>query len=207
MPRGLSAPFIAAMTSPTCRPAYLFEGVFSEYTMRLWSGVGDLSWGGYTWSGNGWLQGFEGAPETDDLSDVSLGVQLSGLPETVINIILSGSRQGATGKRYLAFLNANLSLAADPYLLFQGELDYPTLEEAAADSHIALKYVTSLTKNTRRKEFRFEPETQKLFYPGDAGFNFITATLEWSGFWGKKKKLKEGTVRKLKNINIPPVGR
>lgn len=200
MARTLPNDFVTAMTSATCRPVILFEGVFENYTLNLWTGSGDLSWDSKTWQGNGWFAGYQGLVESDDLSDIALEVQLSGLPETVLNLILASVQQGASGKLWVGMTTAALALVSDPVLMFSGVLDYPSLEEGAGDSVVSLKYTTLLTTNQRGREFRFEPETQRLHHPGDTGFDWVTATLEWNGFWGnKRRKPQQGKSPKRTN--------
>jgi len=200
MARVLSAGLLAALQSSSLSPAILFEAVFSTLTLRLWNGAGDISWSGSTWSGNGWFRGWEGGAESDEVTETAIDVSLSGLPPEMVNLILTGSNHGALGKLYLCALDASSQLIADPYLLFQGELDTPELDEGVADAEISLRYSTAFSKSDRAKEYRYDPETQKIFYPDDRGFEYITSTLEWDGSWGiKKKKPPANNNSKAKN--------
>lgn len=200
MARALTAGLLAALQSSNLSPIVLLEAVFSTLTLRLWNGSGDLSWSGVVWSGNGWFRGWEGGTESDEISETSIDVSLSGLPAEMVSLILTGSKHGATGKLYLGALDSSSQLIADPYLLFQGELDTPELDEGVADAEISLRYSTAFSNNDRAKEYRYDPETQRIFYPDDRGFEYITSTLEWDGSWGiKKKKPKAGNSTKAKN--------
>lgn len=188
MTRALTAGFITEATAKSNSPVFFFEAVFESLTLRLWNGIGDLSWSGQTWLGNGWFDGFSGAEESNDFARNGMEVQLSGLPETLIALILSGSKQGSSGKLWLGFLNSSNGVIADPYLVFEGKLDIPSLDEGPDEALITLTYENEFTLINRSTEFRWEPESQKIFYPNDRGFEFMTATQEWNGQWGTKKK-------------------
>lgn len=188
MTRALTAGMITELNAATCRPAIFFEAVFEAFTLRLWNGVGDISWNSQTWLGNGWFRSFVGPRETDDFARYNLEVVLSGIPDTMLALILGGSKQGASGKLWLGMLNASRQVIADPYLVYDGKLDIPIVDEGASDSEITLTYENEFTNTNRSTDFRWEPESQKIFYPTDRGFEYVTATQEWTGHWGPKKQ-------------------
>ena len=57
MNRNATAAFVAALSDQDLRPVIFFEGEFASGWVRLWSGLGDVSWNGRTWSGAGSLLG------------------------------------------------------------------------------------------------------------------------------------------------------
>jgi len=188
MTRALSAGLISELTASLCRPIMLFEGVFESLTLRLSTGNGDISWNGETWLGNGWLREWSGPQESDDFAKNNLEIILTGVPELMLALIMAGIKQGAAGKFYFGMLNAAGAVITSPYLLFEGKLDVPVLDEGQEDSQITLTYENEYTSVNRSKESRWEPETQKMFYPSDLGFQYVTATQEWNGTWGPKKQ-------------------
>lgn len=199
MARALTAGMITELTANTCRPAFFFEAVFESFTLRIWNGVGDISWNSQTWLGNGWFRGFSGARESDDFSRNNLEVHLSGVPDTVLALILAGSKQGAPGKLWLGMLNASRQVIADPYLVYEGKLDIPMLDEGAEDTEVTLTFENEFTSVNRSTDFRWESESQKIFYPTDKGFEYVTATQEWTGHWGPKKQKPREKKNKKKN--------
>ena len=59
MARDLDASLLAEVTAAATRVVFLYEAEFSSGTTRAWTGVGDLSWNGETWTGVGRLGGHE----------------------------------------------------------------------------------------------------------------------------------------------------
>lgn len=198
MTRDVTSNWLTQAQADTCSPVFLFEGVFEGLTLRLWSGVGDITWDSKTWNGNGWLRGFDDGTETDEIAENDCSVKLAGLPAQMVATILGNAQHNATGKIWISFLSSGALV--DPYLWFEGLLDEPNLEEGADEAVITVKYTTVLSLNARTREFRYDPETQKLFYPDDQGLDYMTATLEWDGFWGKTKRaVRRQKARKEKN--------
>ena len=65
--RALTTAMKNELVAKTNRPILIYEGIFVGFTLRLWSGVGDLTWGDNVFLGNGWFQGYEGIEEDNDL--------------------------------------------------------------------------------------------------------------------------------------------
>ena len=57
MSRDLTVAFAAALAEPQLRPVLFFEGQFASGWVRIWSGLGEVSWNGQIWSGAGSLVG------------------------------------------------------------------------------------------------------------------------------------------------------
>lgn len=106
MSRGLDAGTVDALSAQLVRPIILFEGVFATGTVRLWSGLGDLSYAGETWQGVGTLGGVSPVQETQEVRANGLRVSLSGIPAELVSLALQSLRQNRAGKIWLAFLPA-----------------------------------------------------------------------------------------------------
>ena len=76
--RGLDATTATAFDAQVVYPALLFEGEFSTGTGRWWSGVGTLSWGGYSWLGMGGLVGISAIDETTSVEARGFTVSFGG---------------------------------------------------------------------------------------------------------------------------------
>ena len=186
--RSLTTAFKNELAAGSNRPAILYEGVFDGLTLRLWNGVGNLSWNSQTWLGNGWFHGWSGGGDADDMSSNSIDVVLSGVPEQLISQILGGSKQGADGTIYLAMLDSSGAVVANPAVIFTGYLDVPTLEYNVQDPQLTITYETRLVDLDKPLEFRYDNETQRFFYPSDLGFQYVVAASEWNGQWGATRK-------------------
>ena len=77
MSRDLTAAFASALADQTLRPVIFFEGQFASGWVRIWSGLGEVSWNGETWAGAGSLLGLGSLDETGEV--VAGGTAVSGL--------------------------------------------------------------------------------------------------------------------------------
>jgi len=192
MPRDLTAGMISAITASTCRPILLFEGEFSSGNINFWSGSGDLTWDSKTWQGNGLIHGFKLAPETGDIEATGIEVELSGVSQSMIQLVLSSVEQGRTGIIWLGMLDTSGAVIADPYPVFNGLFDMAEISEDSETPQVTLKYESRLIELEKTKDFRYTTESQRLFNNTDKGFEYVDGLQDWQGFWGRaKKKLKK----------------
>lgn len=188
MARAVTSPWIAEATATKCTPILLFEGVFgSGVNLRLWNGIGDLSWDSKTWNGNGWFHGVTPAAEDEEINASNMEVLLAGVPAATVSAILGQSRQGATGKLWIGFLDAN-GAAIDPYLQFEGKFDTAEVRETVDQPMLTMTYESELVEMERPKEFRYNQETQRYFYPEDRGFEYVQRLQETPIFWGRTRE-------------------
>lgn len=182
--RELTSDYLAELEASAVKIAFFFEGEFASSTIWLWSGVGPITWDGKTWLGNGWLQGWSGAGETSELKAVSMDITLAGVPQDVLSLMLNEASQNKFGRLYLAFLDASDAVIDDPYLLFEGKLDYPEISDSSNDATVVISYESELVELEQAEESRYTDINQKSIYPTDLGLEYITSLAEWSGFWG-----------------------
>jgi|GEM_PF-255902 len=197
MTRALTADFLAELEAAHVRIAFFFEGEFNSSTIRLWSGLGDISWDSKTWNGNGWFQGVGGIGESADIKATNLEITLAGVPSSVVALALNEAAQNKLGKLWLAFLDGAEAVINDPYLCFEGKLDTAEIQESASDATVVFTYETELIELEKAEEQRFTDVYQKSIYPDDRGLEYITGLADWDGFWGvPEKKPKQKTKPK-----------
>ncbi len=184
MARDLTAGVIAQLQAASVEVGVLFEGEFASGWVRLWSGVGTLSWDGETWSGVGTLLGISGIDETNEIRASGLTVSLSGVPSDLLSAALGDARSGKTGRVYLAFFSGG-SIVADPILQFEGRLDVPAIEDGPETATISISYESELIDLERARERRYTPEDQAIDFPGDLGFNYVAALQDAQITWGR----------------------
>jgi hypothetical protein len=186
--RNLTAGWIAEATAATRRPVVFFEGVFSSGTLRLWNGYGDISWGGFTWQGNGWFQAPDGMEETVELEATDMSIVLSGIPDAMLALVLGDQQQGALGTLWFGFLNASGGVVSDAYPAWSGYFSHAEVDYGAAAASVELFYDSPLVDLERPREGRWTDQSQRQLFPGDTGFRYVVAAANWSGTWGQGKK-------------------
>jgi hypothetical protein len=185
MSRLLSSGVQSAIVASEVSPIVLFEAEFASGWLRIWSGIGDLSWSSGTWTGAGTLFSVSSVEETADTSAKGITVTLSGIPADMISLVLSDMRQGKSGKVYLGFLDSNGAIISDPVLAFEGRLDIPALQEEAESATISISYESRLIDLQRTRESRYTNEDQQRAYPGDKAFEFVPNLQEIQINWGR----------------------
>lgn len=185
MARTLTPAALAEILAQAKTVAVFFEGAFASGTVRLWSGLGDLTWNGLTWSGAGDLGTVSPILETTDVQANGVRVTLSGIPAASLSLALQEARRGQTGTIWLAFLDDTGAVVADPYIAFSGRLDQPQIEDGGDTAAISIAYENRLIDLERPRERRFDHQDQQIDHPGDLGFAYVASIQQWNGVWGR----------------------
>ena len=194
MSRDISAGVQSAISETQVQPIILFQGNFASGNIYVWSGYGNLSWGGGTYLGVGTLGSISSVSEASEISAKGITVSMSGIPSDLISLVLGDVRQGATGKVHLGFLNSSNELIDDPILMFEGKLDVPSIQEGGDTSTITLSYESRLIDLQRARESRYTNEDQQREYAGDLGCEFVATLQEKQITWGKADPVKTTTT-------------
>lgn len=185
MARDLTAGLIAALTAAKLTPVVFFEGEFSTGTLRLWSGVGSITWDGETWVGAGSMGGISAIEESSDVRAVGIACTLNGQADSLLAIALGNVRQGLPGKVWIGTLDAAGAVEADPFLAFSGWADVPETLDEGQTATITLRYESRLIDLDRTRERRYTDQYQQHEYSGDLGFDNVTALQDAQITWGR----------------------
>jgi hypothetical protein len=184
MARDLTASVITQLQAASVEVGILFEGEFASGWVRLWSGIGTLSWDSKTWTGTGNLLGISGIDETAEVRASGMTVSLSGVPSDLLSAALGDARSGRIGRVYLAFFSGG-SIVGDPILQFEGRLDVPAIEDGPETATISISYESELIDLERARERRYTPEDQAIDFPGDLGFDYVASLQDAQITWGR----------------------
>jgi hypothetical protein len=166
-------------------PFLLFEGDFISGTVRAWSGYGNLTWRGVSWTGTGTLLAVSNIVESNETTASGITVTLNGIPSELISLALGEIKQGASGKIYLGMLDGQ-TVINDPILLFSGKLDIPAISDEGETAEITITYESRLIDLERARVNRYTPEDQKRLFPGDLGLDYVPAIQDKKVVWGRK---------------------
>jgi hypothetical protein len=171
------------------RPAYFVRMVFdsgeSPNVLNLWNGVGDLAFGGNTYTGVGDLLAISQITETADIQATGINVSLTGVKSSFIVIAKDHDYQGRALTVSLGAFDASGSLIADPVIVFSGFMDTMTISENGQYSTISIAVENKLIAFERAKVRRYTAEDQKIDHPTDKGFEFVTAIVQKQIMWGR----------------------
>lgn len=185
MSRVLSNAMKEMAVAKVVRPIFLVHMVFDSSELNIWSGVGDLSFDSVTYTGLGDLLSISDIKETSDISATGISVSLSGVKTSLIAVAKDQDYQGRELTVRLGAFNESGSLIADPVIIFSGFMDTMTIAEAGAYSSITIAVENKLVAFERAKVRRYTAEDQKIEYPADKGFEFVTSIVQKEIFWGR----------------------
>jgi hypothetical protein len=180
--RAIPAGTDAALLSKKLAPIGLVQLGFGSGTVRLWTGFGNMSWGGFTWSGTGTLGQIGPMEETVESRAATVQLQLSGIPPDVLKIALAEDWQGRDARIYYGVLDDNRQWVGDPFQIRRGLMDLMTLTEGK-EASIALAIESRDIDLGRAKIRRYTAEDQRAEYPGDKGCDAVALLQSWNGIW------------------------
>lgn len=210
MSRNISTEMQEVVTSSVIFPIIFVEAEFDSGSVRLWSGIGDLSWDTKTWTGGGSLLKVDAVEESNEVKAVGTSVTLSGIPSDLLSIALQEDYQGRPLKIYLGafsvdsqyltqengdyvlkedggrlYLLTETDIVATPVIIFSGRMDIMNIEESGETSSIRISVENRLIDFERNKERRYTSEDQKIDYPTDKGFEFVSSIQDKEIVWGR----------------------
>lgn len=183
MSRELTSLVSDELAKQVVAPIILYEGEFDGGTVRLWTGVGTLSWNGQSWVGRGEFLGFDAIEETTEVVAKGMQITLNGQESALVAVALAQCRMGKRGTLWLGFLDSAGAVISDPVQIFGGLLDVPTIQRNGDSSAISVSYESRLVGLTNPNDRRYTPEDQKIEFPTDTGFDFVAGLQDAQLVW------------------------
>jgi len=181
MSRTIPAALVAAFSQESIEPYYAIEMSFSSGTVRLWTGYGDRTIDGQTYTGAGTLLAISGLEETGDLSAKGATVSLSGIAQEIVSVALQEPYQG----REARILCGETSVS-DFVEAFAGLMDTMPISTTGDTATVSLtiesKQVTLQKPNVRR----YTSANHKLRHPTDTFCDFVAMLQDKELAWGRK---------------------
>ncbi len=187
MDRNMQAVVSDAIASDRLCPILLGSVGTAGGTVRMWTGLGDLTWNGDVYTGGGDLVSVGAIEEKHDSQVSAQGTvfSLSGVNPDDLSIALSEIRQGLPGKLWFAVLDGDSGvLVGEPVQIFSGLTDVPTIDDGGDTITISLSIENRLIDLERARVRRYTPEDQKAVYPDDKGFDYVAGLQEAEVSWG-----------------------
>jgi hypothetical protein len=182
--RDLTAAVIAALGAGTQHPVLLFKLKTSTGDVRAWTGIGDLIFQSEIYAGVGDMVGVGPLQETEEPRANPLVLKLSGVPSTMLSIVLGTQYQGRQTSLWLGFLD-DAGLISSPVLLFRGRADMTVIDEGPETSVITFTAESRLADLHRPRLRRYTHEDQQELFTGDLGLQFVTTIQNTEVVWGE----------------------
>lgn len=186
MSRDLTAGMIAEVKADSLAPIFLVKAEFDSGDLCLWTGYGNLSYGGDTYTGAGTLLSISQIEETAGIEANGISVSLNGELQSLIAVALAENYQNRPLTIYFGALNLTTkALISDPYKLFAGRMDVMEINNNANITTIGVNVESNLSilKNSRNR--KYTPEDQKIDYATDTFFDTVASLQDAQVVWGK----------------------
>ena len=181
--RALDSNMQAALSAGVIVPAIMAMLTFKSGTVYVWSGVGNLPYGGNTYQGVGTLGSVGAIVEGLSVQAMGTSVSLSGIDPALYGDSMDDIVTGQPAKVWFALLNQGAIIGA-PYLAFSGLIDKPTVSEGGDSITITIALENRLTNLQRPNARRYSSADQRIKYPTDSGFTWVEALANTANVWG-----------------------
>lgn len=203
--RDISPEMEAALHAPNVQPVLMAELYFDSATVRLWSGIGTLTWNGNDFTGGGNLISISEIQESQGLEAKGMTCTLTGIPSNIIGTVLLENQRGRPFRLYLGVVSINNNvlledgdyvltedggnvllentLVDSPYRIFSGLMDTMEIVDTGETSLVNLNVESIMIVGQRNKVRRYTSEDQKKYYPNDKGLDFIASLQDKEVVW------------------------
>lgn len=187
MSRSIGTDFNSQLSSDLIRPFYAISVGFKDSTLRLWTGLGDLTFDSNIFIGSGNLLSISNINETADIRASGVKISLSGLDSSILSSSISQDSEGGLVKLYFGVLTTtnNETVVVDtPYQLFEGSLDTIQVSETGESATITVTVENKLIMLERPRNRRYTDQDQKNLFAGDKGLEFVDDLQDKELIWG-----------------------
>lgn len=168
---------------------------FSSGIVRFWSGIGDLSIGGFTYIGAGELVSVSMPTDGVQLVAERKTYRLSGVDPTIIDESDIDDSFGRDIVEYFGFLNPETHALIDtPEINWEGRIDSIRRVDGR-EPIIEVNGEHRMVFINRPDGWRYTHEHQQLFFAGDLGWDQLAANESKDILWGGKRSIIGHVVR------------
>jgi len=202
MSRGVTAAFDTAANSSTVNAAFLAKLDFSSGIVRVWSGIGQLSWNSQTWEGVGELGSVSAIQEQPGAVATGLNLGLSFNDSSLLTSVLTEDYQGRAVNVWLALFDSDNAVVADPFEYFGGLMDYAEVKRSGDKASISIYCESWMRVLERKNSRRRTNHDQQARFSGDLGFEYNAEIQDTPVNWGQADANQTKQSRKnLRKIN------
>lgn len=185
MSRTLSTEMQAVASAELVRPIYLVKMEFDSGDLDLWSGLGNLVYGGDTYVGTGDLMSISPVKESEELTANGVTFTVSGIKQSLVSLARDEPYQGRKITLLLGAFDDSADIISSPVVLFSGFMDVMNIADSGETSTITIAAENKLISFDRSSVRRFTAEDQKIDHPTDKGFEFVSKIAQQEIIWGR----------------------
>jgi len=187
--RNITAAVKNATEALTVYGEALFIELLTDVPGYTWTGVGPVTLAmpgeaTRTWLGLGNVGEVNTIAESADRRRNGVNMTLSGVDVDTLNMALIEDYQGQSAKIWQVYFNADLSIIADPVLIFAGHMDTLKVVDGARVGSLSLACESREQLLEKSSRSLLTDQEQQRLHPGDLGLAFINALQSKPILWG-----------------------
>ena len=181
MTRSLTTAIKNELATNDIRPIHLITIGFAtpinitDCSFPLTSSVSGSS---VTYSASDFILGISNHTEETDITKSTVSINLSGADQTFISTVLNENVINDSVNIYRGLLADDNSLIADPFLLYQGNIESFEIQEREKDSVVGLSIVSHWADFGKKNGRKTNNTSQQRFFSTDVGMDFASETVQ-----------------------------
>lgn len=188
MSRTITGAMAAQLALKQIAPVFFVEMDFLSGFVRMWNGLGTLSWNGQSWLGGGQLMSLSQVEETREIEATTLSMSLSAVDPVMVSVAYGDFSQGRPAKIWLGLIDvASGQVVSDPVAIFQGRMDTISDEDSGESATITVSAESNLADLRRLRARFFTDQDQQRLFSNDRSFRFIPSIQDRNIFWGARE--------------------
>ena len=181
--RNLDPQMAVGLQAGVIVPAFFAQITFKSQTSYVWTGYGPFAWAGNTYLGVGALAGIGDITEGIEVKADGTSVSLSGIDPDLYAESMADIQVGAPAYLWFALL-AQGQILGQPYMIFGGYVDKPTVSTGDNEITITLALETRMTNLQRANCRTYSSADQRVKYPNDSAFAYVEQLNDIAVNWG-----------------------
>jgi hypothetical protein len=165
---------------------FAVKASFDTATIRLHSGMDELTINSETYEGAGTLLAISDIEDSKELKSSGVTFSLSGMDTTVLNYALTENYQNRPIILYLAFISGGTDHVDGLMTLFSGRMTQIQVTDNTQGAMVTINSENRLVDLRRPSNIRYTNESQQLLYPSDTSLNEVAAIQDLQLMWGRR---------------------
>lgn len=188
MSRSLTGSMAAQIAAKQLAPIFFVELDFLGGFVRMWNGIGTLSWNTYDWLGGGNLMAISQVEETRAVESTSLSLSLSGVDPALVSLAYGDFSQGRAAKIWLGVLDVpSAQIVADPIAIFQGRMDMIGDTDDGEAAVITVSAESNLADLKRVRARYLTDQDQQRLFAADRSLRYLPNLQDRPVYWGVRE--------------------
>lgn len=183
--RAFSSTMETALAAAEAPLGFLVYLDWPSSAVRVWTGVGDVTWNAQTWAGAGEIASIDKIADSVEKADIGVELVLNYLDDDLRNEVTTQQPVGRDASIYLALLNPATRAVTDAYEIFTGFVDRIEILDAGSTGQITVRLASELARLQRPRYFTLSHAHQQFLFSGDLGCEFASHMTE-PIYWGRK---------------------